>query len=120
MREESFSTDVRPSGGSGSLQRPLRPPQPTSCWARTQDRPSQKLIRLQVPSAIVLMLIAKKMKAIKAIILFVIAFITMLGMGYLSAKFDDSSSMHWMAQGTNIISNLALYLGVRILHKKWQ
>lgn len=69
---------------------------------------------------IMLMLIAKKMKATKAIILFVIAFITMLGMGYLSAKFDDSSSMHWMAQGTNIISNLALYLGVRILHKDWQ
>jgi len=41
----------------------------------------------------------------------------MLGMGYLSAKFDDSSNMHWMAQITNIISNGSLLVGVLMLHK---
>lgn len=65
---------------------------------------------------LMLVLMAKKLKAYKAILFFAIAFITMLGMGYLSAKFDDSSDMHWMAQVTNIISNLALYIGVLILH----
>ncbi len=61
--------------------------------------------------------IAKRMKKGAACALFVVAFVAMLGMGYLSAKFDDSSSMHWMAQLTNIVSQGALLAGVLILHK---
>ncbi len=64
-----------------------------------------------------LMNIARKMKKHSALILFIVAFIFMLGMGYLSSQFDDSSSMHWTAQVTNIISNGALLAGVVILHK---
>lgn len=60
---------------------------------------------------------AAKMKKPVAVVLFIVAFIAMIGMGYLSAKFDDSSSMHWIAELTNIISNGALLAGVLILHK---
>ena len=60
---------------------------------------------------------AAKLKKPVAIVLFIVAFIAMLGMGYLSSKFDDSSSMHWIAQLTNIVSNGALLGGVVILHK---
>ena len=64
-------------------------------------------------------LVAKslQMKKKNAAIMFVISFIFMLGMGYLSAKFDDSSTMHWIAQCTNIISQGALLSGTLILHK---
>ncbi len=61
--------------------------------------------------------VALKMKKKSAAVCYVIAFIFMLGMGYLSAKFDDSSSMHWLAQCTNIVSQGALLLGTFILHK---
>ncbi len=49
--------------------------------------------------------------------LFVVAFVFMLGMGYLSSQFDDSSSMHWLAQSVNIVSQGALLGGVLILHR---
>ncbi len=65
----------------------------------------------------VLFTLAGKLKKTSARILFAIAFIAMLGMGYLSAKFDDSSSMHWIAQAVNIVSQGALLGGVLILHK---
>ena len=58
-----------------------------------------------------------QMKKKSAFVMYIIAFIFMLGMGYLSAKFDDSSSMHWLAQCTNIISQGAFLAGTSILHK---
>lgn len=61
--------------------------------------------------------VAKRMRKGKAMLLFVVSFVCMLGMGYLSAKFDDSSSMHWIAQTVNIVSQGALFAGVWILHK---
>ncbi len=64
-----------------------------------------------------LFLIAKRMKKSLACILFVISFVTMLGMGYLSAKFDNSSNMHWLAQAVNIISQGTFLGGVIMLHK---
>lgn len=57
-----------------------------------------------------------QMKKTSAAISFVVSFIFMLGMGYLGAKFDDSSSMHWIAQVTNIISQGSFLLGTYILH----
>ena len=64
------------------------------------------------------MLFAKslQMKKKSAALMYIIAFIFMLGMGYLSAKFDDSSSMHWLAQCTNIVSQGAFLCGTWILH----
>ncbi len=61
--------------------------------------------------------IAKKMKVRSAVVLFILAFVFVLAMGYLGAKFDDSSSMHWIAQLTNIIGQGSLFLGVYKLHK---
>ncbi len=61
--------------------------------------------------------LAKKMKRLAAVALFIVSFLAMLTMGYLSAKFDNSSSMHWTAQFTNILSQGAFLLGVIDLHK---
>ncbi len=60
---------------------------------------------------------ALRMKKKVAATLFVISFIFMLGMGYLSSQFDDTSSMHWLAQSVNIVSQGALLGGVLILHR---
>lgn len=60
---------------------------------------------------------AKRMKKKWAGLLFVISFVFMLGMGYLCSQFDDSSSMHWIAQSVNIVSQGALLGGVLILHR---
>ncbi len=56
------------------------------------------------------------MKKTLPAILFVLSSIFMLGMGDLGAKFDDSSSMHWIAQFTNSLSTGCLLAGVLILH----
>lgn len=64
-----------------------------------------------------LFILARRMKQRLASILFVLAFVFMMGMGYLSATFDDSSNMHWVAQTVNILGNGALLWGVCLLHK---
>lgn len=61
--------------------------------------------------------ISMRMKKRMAGVLFVVSFVFMLGMGYLSSQFDDSSSMNWLAQCVNIVSQGALLLGVVLLHK---
>ena len=61
--------------------------------------------------------ISLKMKKKNAAACYVVAFIFMLAMGYLSAKFDDTPGMHWVAQLTNTISQGSLLLGTWILHK---
>ena len=48
---------------------------------------------------------------------FALAFVFMLGMGYLGAKFGDSSSMHWVAQLTNTLSMACFLWGTLLLHK---
>ena len=57
------------------------------------------------------------MKKKLAAVLFVLSFIFVLGMGYLGAKFDDTSGMNWIAQVTNILSEGCFLGGVLILHK---
>ena len=61
--------------------------------------------------------LALKMKRRLAAVMFVVAFAFMRGMGYLSATFDDSSSMHWLAQCVNIVSQGALLWGTVLLHR---
>lgn len=52
-----------------------------------------------------------------AVVLFVESFVFMLEMGGISSQcIDESSSMHWMAQSINIVSQRALLGGVMILH----
>lgn len=50
------------------------------------------------------------------IALFILSFIFSLGMGYLGAKFDETSAMHWLAQLTNILSQGCFLWGALILH----
>jgi hypothetical protein len=64
-----------------------------------------------------LIVVSVKMKKKLPIVCFILAFIFMMGMGYLGAKFDDSSYMHWLAQCTNIISQGSLFVGVWLLHR---
>lgn len=52
-----------------------------------------------------------------ALALYLTAFVFMLGMGYLGAKFDDSSGMHWIAQLTNVISMSTFLLGTLRMRK---
>lgn len=66
---------------------------------------------------ILLVLKAKRIGRTKAVIMFVVSFILMLAMGYLGSKFDNSSSMNWIAQVTNTLSQVSLFLGVMDLHK---
>ena len=47
---------------------------------------------------------------------FALAFVFMLCMGYLGAKFDDSGSMHWVAQLTNTLSMACFLWGALLLH----
>ena len=61
--------------------------------------------------------IALTMKKRLAAVLFILSFVFILGMGYLGAKFNGSSSMHWIAQVTNILSQGSFFWGVMILHK---
>lgn len=61
--------------------------------------------------------VALLMKKRFAAVLFVLSFIFILGMGYLGAKFDDSSSMNWLAQATNVLSQGCFMWGTLILHK---
>lgn len=66
---------------------------------------------------IILAILGGKMKKPLIIVMFAISFLFMFAMGYLSSKFDDSSSMHWIAQLTNIV-NLGTFLaGTLLLHK---
>ena len=67
-------------------------------------------------------LIALKMKVIPAYILVVVAFVTMLGMGYLSTKAsdggDNTKMWNWIAEAVNTISQGSLLAAVILLHRK--
>ncbi|MBQ6655102.1 MAG: hypothetical protein IJM79_06235 [Erysipelotrichaceae bacterium] len=64
----------------------------------------------------ILMIKSLKMHKKGAAVMFVLSFVTMLGMGYLGAKFDDTSRMHWMAQLCNIVSQGTFLAGVLSIH----
>ncbi len=55
-------------------------------------------------------------KKVLPIVLFALSFVFMMGMGYLGVKFDDSSSMHWIAQVTNIIGQTSLFTGTLLIY----
>lgn len=57
------------------------------------------------------------MKKKLPVVLFILSFVLSLCMGYLGAKFDDSSSMNWIAQLTNVLSQGCFLWGVLILHR---
>lgn len=65
----------------------------------------------------VMSILAVKLKKKGAIALFVLAFIGMLGMGYLSSKDFSIPAMNWMAEGVNVLGQGALLAGTVMLHK---
>lgn len=64
-----------------------------------------------------LVVIAKRMKKPAAVVLFIVAFFFMMGMGYLSSKDFADPNMNWIAEGVNVVGQLALLLGVNTLMK---
>lgn len=64
-----------------------------------------------------LCVISKRMKRPAGVVLFAVAFVFMLAMGYLSSRDFAEASMNWIAQGTNIIAQGALLLGAVVLHR---
>ena len=64
-----------------------------------------------------LAVIAKRMKKPLAVVLFILTFVFMMMMGYLSSKDFADPSMNWIAEGVNLVGQLVLLLGVNTLMK---
>lgn len=64
-----------------------------------------------------LSIIAARMKKRAAIILFVLAFVGSMGMGYMSSHDSTSALINWIEQGINTLSQGCLMAGVIILDK---
>ena len=64
-----------------------------------------------------LCIIAKRMKKPWLIALFVVSFVSSLGMGYLSSKNFAEAAMNWIAEGVNILGQGILLAGVLLLNK---
>lgn len=65
----------------------------------------------------VLSILAAKLKKKGFIIVFALAFIGMLGMGYLSSKDFADPAMNWIAEGTNVFGQGMLLWGTLALRK---
>ena len=64
-----------------------------------------------------LSIIAARMKKHAAIILFVLAFVGSMGMGYMSSHDSTSALVNWIEQGINTLSQGCLMAGVILLDK---
>lgn len=62
-------------------------------------------------------ILSKKIKKPALIVLFVLTFVCMLAMGYLSTKNFAEASMNWIAECVNIVGEGALLLGAILAHK---
>lgn len=64
-----------------------------------------------------LTVIAARMKKKSAVVLFVLAFVLLMGMGYLSSRnVGMDAAKNWIAEGTNILAQLTLLGGLSVLH----
>lgn len=64
-----------------------------------------------------LTIIALRMKKRSAAVLFLLAFVFMMMMGYLSSKDFANPMMNWMAEGVNVAGQGMMLLALYILHK---
>ena len=64
-----------------------------------------------------LVYIARIMKKKAAIPLFILTFVLLMMMGYLSSRDFAQASMHWVAQSVNTLGEVLLFVGALILHK---
>ena len=65
----------------------------------------------------VLSVLAKKIKKPWLTVLFVLAWVCMLAMGYLSTRNFAEAKMNWIAQGVNILGQGSFLLGTILAHK---
>ena len=61
--------------------------------------------------------VAKRMKVKPAIPLFILTFVLMMMMGYLSSKDFAQASANWIAQSVNTLGQALLLIGAVLLHK---
>ena len=66
---------------------------------------------------VVLSVLSRKLKKGWLTVLFVLALVCMLAMGYLSTRDFTQASMNWIAQGVNIAGQGFLLLGTVLAHK---
>ena len=64
-----------------------------------------------------LIYIARRMKVKAAIPMFIITFVLLMMMGYLSSRDFAQASMHWVAQSVNVVGEGLLLIGAVLLHK---
>lgn len=64
-----------------------------------------------------LSILAARMKKRSTIVLFVLAFLASMGMGYAGRLDSTASWVNWLEQGINIVSQGCLMWGILILHK---
>lgn len=64
-----------------------------------------------------LSIVAAKMKKGAVMILFILSFVCAMGMGYMSGQDSTLAWVNWAEQSINVISQLALMVGVVLLHK---
>lgn len=60
-------------------------------------------------------ILAAKKKRTASAILFWVAFIFMLGMGYLSSRDFTQASMNWVAEGVNVVGQVSLLIAAKDL-----
>ncbi len=65
----------------------------------------------------VLSAVAVKMKKKSAVIMFVLAFVCSMGMGYMSSHDSTSALINWIEQGINCMGQGMLLWGTLVLHK---
>lgn len=63
--------------------------------------------------------LAQKMKKVPAVVLFVLSFVLLMGMGYLGSREGShlDPAANWLEEGVNTAAQLCLLSGVTILHK---
>ena len=64
-----------------------------------------------------LVYIARRMKVKAGILLFILSFVLILMMGYLSSRDFAQASMHWVAQSVNLLGEGLLFVGALLLHR---
>ena len=65
----------------------------------------------------VLSIVAVKMKKKWAVLMFVLAFVCSMGMGYMSSHDSTSALVNWIEQGINCVGQAMLLGGTLVLHK---
>lgn len=65
----------------------------------------------------VLSIVAVKMKKKWAMLLFILAFVCSMGMGYMSSHDSTSAAVNWIEQGINCVGQGMFLGGTLILHK---